>query len=65
MIDQSPLPFAGETSTYAGTIDLQKPGDFQLEVLAMDVQKANIGHFVQPLTVGSRNPKTPPPQVPK
>jgi hypothetical protein len=38
-----PLSYAGEDSTFAGTLRLAEPGEFTLEVLALDPTKANFG----------------------
>lgn len=38
-----PLEFAGETSHYVGTVTLDRPGEVELRVLAMDQGKANFG----------------------
>lgn len=38
-----PLTYAGEPSTFAGTLPVAKPGEFTLEVLAIDPANANFG----------------------
>lgn len=45
------LRFAGETSTYAGSLDAPAPGAYRLEVVAIDVDRANTGIAFRPVTV--------------
>jgi hypothetical protein len=40
---EAPLVFAGETSMYEGRLDPPEPGDYELQVLAMDPERANNG----------------------
>ncbi len=51
LIGESPLSYAGETSTFEGSITLLKPGTYQLEVLATDRRTGNSGRAVQRLIV--------------
>jgi hypothetical protein len=52
VVNETPLEYAGETSTYAGTVNLASAGAYTLEVLAMQPEEANLGHVERPLTVG-------------
>jgi len=48
---ETPLAYAGTTSTYAGKLDVKTTGAVELEVLASDKTAANFGLFRQKLTV--------------
>jgi hypothetical protein len=43
IVAEVPLQYAGETSTFAGKIQLTTAGTFEVEVLAMDPANANFG----------------------
>jgi hypothetical protein len=43
VVAEAPLPFAGQTSTYGGTITPPAAGAYTLEVLAVDRVAANAG----------------------
>ena len=40
---EAPLSYAGETSTYEGSVAAPEPGDYELQVLALDPARANNG----------------------
>lgn len=42
-VQETPLSFAGETSTYSGHLKPSEPGAAVLEVWAMQPDKANFG----------------------
>jgi hypothetical protein len=48
---ETPLHYAGQQNTYAGTIPVSTTGKMELEILAMDPPNANFGIFRQDLTV--------------
>lgn len=43
VVAESPLPFAGETSTFAGAVEAPGTGPAELQVLALDPERANVG----------------------
>jgi hypothetical protein len=43
IVTEAPLSFAGETSTYEGRLAPPEPGDYELQVLALDPERANNG----------------------
>jgi hypothetical protein len=43
VVEEVPLAFAGERSTYAGELPLSTAGPVELMVLAMDPANANFG----------------------
>jgi hypothetical protein len=51
VVVQAPLAYAGQTSTYAGSITPPSAGSYQLELLAFDKTNSNAGLFATPLTV--------------
>ena len=51
VLTETPLAYAGMTSTYAGKLDVKTAGAVELEVLASDKTAANFGLFRQKLTV--------------
>lgn len=44
MIAEAPLSFGGEVSVFKGTVTIPVPGDFRLEVLAVQPETQNVGH---------------------
>lgn len=50
-VAESDLAFAGETSVFSGALDAPRPGDYELEILAMDPTKANFGREVREVSV--------------
>ena len=52
VIEEVPLGYAGEPSTYEGSLPLAAAGSFTLEVLALEPATANFGRVRQELTVG-------------
>ncbi len=51
VVAETPLVYAGESSTYQGDLPLEAAGEYQLEVLAMDAANANFGIVSRPLVV--------------
>lgn len=43
VVAEAPLAFAGETSWYAGRLATSEPGEYELQVLALDPERANNG----------------------
>jgi hypothetical protein len=48
---ETELSYAGEPSTFAGTIVAPAPGEYRLEILAIDADRANFGRTEQDLRV--------------
>lgn len=57
VVAEAPLPYAGETSTYAGSVVPPGPGSYRLEVLAADRVQPNAGLASLDLVVGSGAPR--------
>jgi hypothetical protein len=51
VVVQAPLAYAGQTSTYAGSIMPPSAGTYQLELLAFDKTNSNAGLYSMQLTV--------------
>jgi hypothetical protein len=51
VVFEGPLSFAGTTSTYTGAVALFDPGEYQLQVLAMDPKTGNFGMAAQDIVV--------------
>ncbi|MFQ5752480.1 MAG: hypothetical protein ACE5HI_10825 [bacterium] len=51
VVSETPLNFAGEESTFAGSLKLDVEGEVDLIVLAMDASNANFGMVQQNLLV--------------
>ena len=51
VIEEVPLTYAGQVSTFDGEITASRTGVFQLVVLAMDPANANFGRVVRDLFV--------------
>lgn len=51
VLDEVPLPFAGERSTFAAKVPLNAAGPVELQVIAMDAANANFGWMRQNLSV--------------
>jgi hypothetical protein len=51
VVAEAPLRYAGETSTYEGSIDAPGAGTYQIEVLASDELTVNFGRAARTVTV--------------
>lgn len=51
VVQEVPLEYAGQSSTFTGKITTAISGNYEIEVLAMDAANANFGIMKQPLTV--------------
>ncbi len=51
MVAETELEYAGESSTYRGTLPLESAGSYELEVLAMDPANANFGIVAKRISV--------------
>jgi hypothetical protein len=45
------MTYAGTQSTYSAMLAPVAPGDYQLEVLALDADNVNFGHVVRPVSI--------------
>jgi hypothetical protein len=51
VVAESPMHFAGETSSFEGSLDLPDAGTYELQVLALDPERANTGMASVAITV--------------
>ncbi|MFQ5664517.1 MAG: hypothetical protein ACE5HL_11885 [Terriglobia bacterium] len=51
VVEEVPLRYAGEISTFTRRLRLTTPGPIELEVVAMDPANANFGRVRRTLTV--------------
>ena len=51
VVGEWPMEFSGSTSVYRGTITLEAPGEFELQVFAIDTAKGNAGMATRTVVV--------------
>jgi len=51
VVAETPLEYAGSTSTFSGRLTGHEPGAFELQVIAQDPDRANFGWVARPITV--------------
>lgn len=51
IVGEWPMEFSGTTSEYTASVRLDAPGDFELQVFAVDTAKGNTGMATRPITV--------------
>jgi hypothetical protein len=51
IVQEVPLPFAGQTSMYSGKLTAQEPGAYTVQVLASDPSHVNFGWVREEVTV--------------
>ena len=51
VVQEVPLPFAGQTSMYSGTLTAQAPGAYTIQVIASDPSHGNFGWVREEVTV--------------
>lgn len=51
VVEEARMAYAGTQSTYSAKLAPVAPGDYQLEVLALDSNNANFGHVVRSVTI--------------
>jgi hypothetical protein len=51
VVEEARMDYAGTQSTYSAKLAAVAPGDYQLEVLALDANNANFGHVRRPITI--------------
>lgn len=45
------MTYAGTQSTYSARLEPVAPGDYQLEILALDANRVNFGRVVRPVSI--------------